>query len=110
MGKFTIGHGRRAAAGAELLDRLGPADWYRRVDLVKLDIADPAVCVLGQVYGDGLGGVFNSALDALGLTGEDAHVNEYGFDLDEDNDRDWEGYLEAAWRHVIGKRLGTVLP
>lgn len=41
----------RAACGAAFLDALDPA-WARRVDPGRLELADGAACVLGQLHGD----------------------------------------------------------
>lgn len=49
----------RAAKGAELMDRACPG-WASRMDVDKLDIADPDACILGQIFGGYLEG-----LDAL---------------------------------------------
>lgn len=42
---------RVSLAAACALDRYRP-DWYRRLDLDRLDLASTRLCVLGQVYGD----------------------------------------------------------
>ena len=42
---------RRAARGAAFLDALDPG-WASRVDLRRLELADGAACVLGQLHGD----------------------------------------------------------
>jgi hypothetical protein len=40
----------RVAKGIAYLDEFGPEDWFSRIDLSQLDIADPKWCVLGQVF------------------------------------------------------------
>jgi hypothetical protein len=50
-------------AGAALLDDLVP-DWYNTVDLETLNMYDPQLCVLGQVFGH-----YNDGNEALGLNG-----------------------------------------
>lgn len=57
-------------AGADLLDKHGPADWRSRVDLSRLDILDPDNCILGQIYGD-----YNQGMKSLGIVTGTA----YGF-------------------------------
>lgn len=41
---------RRIERGIERLDELGPSDWRQHVVLGLLNMNDPQVCVLGQVY------------------------------------------------------------
>lgn len=50
---------RVTLAAACALDRYRP-DWYRRLDLDRLDLASTRRCVLGQVYGD-----YGSGWDAV---------------------------------------------
>lgn len=40
----------RIESGAALLDRLCP-DWFRRIDLARLDMKSCTFCILGQLYG-----------------------------------------------------------
>lgn len=40
------------AAGAQLLDEKIP-DWYQRIDLDTLNMADPCNCICGQLSDDG---------------------------------------------------------
>ena len=49
---LTLGTARlRAARGAAFLDAMNPA-WAARVDAGRLELADGAACVLGQLHGD----------------------------------------------------------
>jgi hypothetical protein len=40
----------RVARGAAFLDEKAPG-WEKRINTQILDVADPAVCVVGQIYG-----------------------------------------------------------
>lgn len=42
---------QRVAEGADLLDTEHP-DWWRTIDIGRLDLADRCRCVLGQIWGD----------------------------------------------------------
>jgi hypothetical protein len=86
--------GARVAAGAALLDRRQPR-WWRQVDPARLDLADPAVDVLGQLYGQ-----FEVGLAILGEPDPVAG----GFDLDaSDADADYPT-LTGAWQQAIRQR------
>jgi hypothetical protein len=86
--------GVRVAAGASLLDRRQPR-WWRQVDPARLDLADPALDVLGQLYGQ-----FEVGLAILGEPDPVAG----GFDLDaSDVDADYPA-LAGAWQQAIGQR------
>ncbi|HEX9952625.1 MAG TPA: hypothetical protein VGB53_12710 [Rubricoccaceae bacterium] len=98
----------RAARGAAFLDALDPA-WARRVDPRRLELADGAACVLGQLHGDyrlGLGRArvldLSSApvaslspvdlgFQAVGDLGEPAEALDYAF-------------LTRAWRDEVVAR------
>jgi hypothetical protein len=85
---------QRVAAGAALLDRHHPR-WWQQVDPARLDLADPALDVLGQLYGQ-----FEVGLAVLGEPDPVAG----GFDLDaSDADADYPA-LTGAWRQAIGRR------
>jgi hypothetical protein len=89
--------GERVAAGAGLLDRHEPR-WWRQVDPARLDLADPALDVLGQLYGQ-----FEVGLVILGEPDPVA----CGFDLDaSDADADYP-LLTAAWQQAIGQRRAS---
>jgi hypothetical protein len=86
--------GVRVAAGAALLDRHQPR-WWRQIDPDRLDLADPAVDVLGQLYGQ-----FEVGLAILGEPDPVA----CGFDLDDsDADADYPA-LTDVWQQVISAR------
>jgi hypothetical protein len=85
---------QRVAAGAAMLDRHQPR-WWRQVDPARLDLADPALDVLGQLYGQ-----FEVGLAILGEPDPVA----CGFDLDaSDADADYPA-LTAAWQQAIWQR------
>jgi hypothetical protein len=84
----------RVTAGATLLDR-HERRWWRQVDPARLDLADPAVDVLGQLYGQ-----FEVGLAILGEPDPVA----CGFDLDSsDADADYP-LLTQAWQQAIWAR------
>jgi hypothetical protein len=86
--------GARVAAGAGLLDR-HEHNWWRRVDPARLDLADPDLDVLGQLYGQ-----FEVGLAILG----EPNPVACGFDLDaSDADADYP-LLTAAWQQAIHQR------
>jgi hypothetical protein len=106
----------RVAAGARFLDEHDPQWWRpdveRAIDLAKLDIEDPSVCVLGQrcplescwIYGSPYAGM------AVQLTGDKSIGDEgkelwtwaveFGFALDIEYPED----LTDEWRRVITER------
>jgi hypothetical protein len=87
----------RVAAGAGLLDRHQPR-WCWQVDPDRLDLADPAVDVLGQLYGQ-----FEVGLAVLGEPDPVA----CGFDLDaSDADADYPA-LTGAWQQAIWQRRAS---
>jgi hypothetical protein len=91
---------QRVAAGAALLDRHEPR-WWRQVDPDRLDLADPALDVLGQLYGQ-----FEVGLAILGEPDPVAG----GFDLDaSDADADYPA-LTAAWQQAIRQRRAADAP
>ena len=77
----------RVDAGAALLDKRIPG-WFNLVSVDTLKIYDPTLCVVGQLFGDYLGG-----LDALGVN----IAAEYGFNAYDDEYTE----LDAAWRELI---------
>jgi hypothetical protein len=91
---------QRVAAGAALLDRHEPR-WWRQVDPARLDLADPDLDVLGQLYGQ-----FEVGLAVLGEPDPVA----CGFDLDaSDADADYPALI-AAWQQAIGQRSAVDPP
>jgi hypothetical protein len=88
---------QRVAAGAALLDRHEPR-WWRQVDPARLDLADPDLDVLGQLYGQ-----FEIGLAVLGEPDPVA----CGFDLDSSEaDTDYP-LLTGAWRQAIQQRRAS---
>jgi hypothetical protein len=73
---MTTDAAARVARGAALLDREKP-DWAARVNLSRLDLADPSLCVLGQVHGSAAG-AFGRAAASLGLQ---TRLADHGFAL-----------------------------
>lgn len=77
------------AKGIQLLDEKGPEDWRSKIT-GSLNMANPYLCVLGQVYGN-----YWEALDALNLkiyytdtevtnwAATEASVSSYGFLLND---------------------------
>ena len=59
---------KRVKAGAAFLDVVKP-NWWKKgeVDLEELDLAQPNVCMLGELYGD-----YNYGKTKLGLDNESA--------------------------------------
>ena len=109
LAALTLGAARlRAARGAAFLDALDPL-WAARVDPGRLELADGAACVLGQLHGDyrlGLGRArvldLSSApvaslspvdlgFQAVGDLGEPAEALDYAF-------------LTRAWRDEVVAR------
>lgn len=55
-GTTTPSMAERVRAGVQLLDACNSPDWRDRINIVRLDLSDVSMCVLGQVYGSyGLG-------------------------------------------------------
>lgn len=93
---------RLARAGCDLLDEQGPIDWRERVNRETLDMRDPGLCTLGQVYGSywrGLAALFGEKTywregdrlsTAHGFNSHWATPGEPGFDD-----------LTEAWKQVL---------
>ncbi|SHK19992.1 hypothetical protein [Rhodothermus profundi] len=100
---------QRAARGAAHLDRVDPG-WYRRVDVARLELADSALCVLGQRYGTFFLGLSRAGLLNLSSAplGNRSPV-DYGFlcvqDVDETLQARDYALLNQAWRVEIYRRL-----
>lgn len=100
---------RRAARGAAYLDRVDPG-WYRRVDVARLELADSALCVLGQRYGTFFLGLSRAGLLNLSSAplGNRSPV-DYGFlcvqNVDETLQARDYALLNQAWRAEIYRRL-----
>ena len=94
----------RVALGAAVLDEYRP-DWAYEIDSVTLDMADPAHCIIGQLYG----GNYTTPMENLAAL--DGMEDEYnaclwaernGFDVDMDNSYE---ELQKAWRLEIAERM-----
>ena len=75
--------------GAALLDKENPG-WERKINLRKLDMADPELCIIGLLYGNYLVGLRSLKL-YLGMS-----ANLHGFGA----------AGNRLWRKVILERLG----
>ena len=79
--------------GAEMLDRQRP-EWYREIDMARLNIASGKDCICGQLFGD-----YGVGARELGVTGE---PHNYGFTggafrpIPE---------LNEAWREAVANRI-----
>lgn len=87
----------RVDRGVELLDaRLGYS-WRERVDLTRLDMADPEKCILGQLKGG-----YSRVLDEWGISSVDSTDGAYyGFDVDNNYYDESYEELAYAWRRHI---------
>lgn len=108
----------RAHRGALYLDRVMP-DWYERVEVKYLDLADECRCVLGQIFeSPSAVAIMHDSGFSLGcevLLSEDAQGSgdasimlgfDYGmFDVPSTGtgQLDWRG-LTAAWREEVSVR------
>lgn len=99
-----------AERGGTFLDVQNPG-WYNRIDCASLDIGSGQHCVLGQLYGNFIKGLYALRLFNDGGSILD-HIADYGFGSHVAfNDHDRFGQLNEQWREVIAKRrLSTVTP
>lgn len=103
-----------ARQGAELLDEARP-DWWRKIDLEKLDMeagdnpqdTNGRGCVLCQVYTTDFGHAIMKLRDDVHDDVSTMHIEDVGFDIPDELDEsprleyDW---LDAAWRNEILNR------
>lgn len=97
-------------AGASLLDVDFPG-WADEIDLATLDVGIPAVCIIGQLYGDG-SEAFSSYRHGLSMLNVAEHESAfYGFsateeDNDDPEDEDYYTYgdLQPLWVAAITNR------
>ena len=93
----------RVARGVALLDERKPG-WAGQIDLITLDVANPDMCVLGQLYPDHSSCFpdgFNAGLDDLDLHEGFTHgVDCYPYDLIVEQRVDYYK-LTQEWRRVI---------
>ena len=88
--------------GAKLLDKKFPG-WEKKIDPEILDMANPSVCILGQLHGDYATG--SVKLFPLSRTNAEDRAMRYGFDsLEESYGPSYE-QLNCAWMLEIAKRL-----
>lgn len=97
----TLAPRQRVAAGAVWLDETNP-DWWRHIDLDRLDLVDACLCVLGQLHGN------YWQATALHWNTRESDAARLGFTaypvgdgMDEFNE------LEAAWRDAVTDRRDT---
>lgn len=94
----------KVAKGAELLDNERPG-WADDIDLESLNMAEGNHCILGQLYGDYVDGLY-----ALGFTrgwGSRGHgfTLHVGWSSASDSMEDWYT-LHALWRKEVASRVG----
>lgn len=77
---------------ARLRDEFGDG-WVERIDPARLDLSDGSRCVLGQVYGGYMSGLYELNLG-------DAEAREFGFQADS---RQAYKDLDSIWKPVISR-------
>ena len=95
----------RVAKGVALLDERKPG-WMDRINLITLDVQDPNMCILGQLYpvrdDDMFPDGFNKGISALSLCSD---AQEHGVDCYPHHDildqRQDYVYLTQEWKRVI---------
>lgn len=87
--------------GVTLLDARGPEGWRGQLRGATLDVEDPYLCPIGQLYG-----TYWLGLNQLGLTGR-SDAREHGFHCtqDEPHDRCDGQELSEIWRRVLAEEL-----
>lgn len=104
MSRATETADRGVAAGAALLDERIP-QWWQRIDVGQLDLADSCRCVLGQLYPVMLPAElsYDRGRVALDLTPETAQ--QMGFNIGDDTeDEPSFADLDEAWLRVVKQR------
>lgn len=101
----------RVAKGAALLDAKKPG-WVKTIDLSSLDMGDPCLCVLGQIFGyepneSGWPPGYSQGLKAL-FNGNRQECDEHGFDLT-DHDIEHGEELPAALHHLQEAWVAAIL-
>ena len=95
--------------GIDLLDSKLP-DWYERIDLDQLDMANINQCILGQIgqLFPVLGDYMLSGLEYLGIRKLSYSLSAYGFDVSHEaystNPEQAYGELLRYWIEVINER------
>lgn len=116
----------RVMRGVEALDATTP-NWWKDIDLARLDLTDCVDCVLGQLYCEYTTGVaaLTELLDELHLVDEEHFDNadgciiasHYGFDHDDALQYDWveeddeamlSGLLDTSKHPTIDHQLDLV--
>lgn len=90
--------GDEVRAGAALLDNRLSNVWDLWINVGTLDIADPTLCILGQLFQD-----CRTGLGVLGI----GQAAEYGFNAWGDGEHgsgDEYSSLTAQWRELIAQR------
>lgn len=110
---------QRVMRGARLLDEYRP-DWRSRIDLSTLDLSNPCLCILGQVYAEAAEAASDALTDpmdllrrtpfAYGLDVLDAadRPSRYGFDVVGVSGHLQREYadLQAAWVELLTGKFG----
>ncbi len=92
---------QRVKNGMAFMDRKLDRLWFRRIDLVKLDVNRHMDCPLGQTDGDYYGHATQLGLDPYGQRAADL-----GFIVDPSAEISNEMlHLTRAWRLAIARRL-----
>lgn len=92
----------RASRGAAFLDRCYP-DWFRRINVQRLELSSRSCCIVGQLFGD-FQKVFEAGL-AIRLCGERVDAIEMGF-TQSDGPAGWS-MLQEAWLDLVAARLAA---
>lgn len=94
-------HADAVTLGMKVLDRLVPA-WEDRIDLDQLNLRHSRLCVLGQVFGRWIDGVYVlQAADPAATTTESDYWADHGFRT---RDGKGTGSLGRAWKEAIVAR------
>jgi hypothetical protein len=95
----------QVATGAAWLDMVHPG-WERAVDLGVLDMTNPIVCIIGQVFGGGRGEAWcNSGWDRLGQI-----IDLAGMELESCSwlcDHGFMGCGDHEWGRLIKDRFNS---
>ena len=83
----------KVRAGAAFLDEINPG-WEKRIDLDRLNIAEPGDCILGQLYGSYLQGVHTTQIK---------NPNQHGFYALPGFSDD----INQGWRNFVTRRLSS---
>jgi hypothetical protein len=98
----------RVARGAGWLDATAPG-WPERIDLGRLDLASPCLCVLGQVFEEAAkADEYDDGYDwAKNDLGADAVFLGFDLTMAEASEKAWQE-IDAEWRALIaGRRVAA---